>query len=139
VEPLPDSPSPLLVRTDFSDAGVWRELCDAVSAPVPDHGYQFFADMAFLDDPAHDGEDPDRLLAMTTRYTHRFLVIADAATMTGPERPLLVLGLREPDRGRTFRALPSTIQSIENNLTLANMDFREFADAAGPDGVFRGF
>jgi hypothetical protein len=42
-------------------------------------------------------------------------------------------------RGRTFRAIPSQIRAIENNLSLANMDFAEFADNAGADGVFRGF
>jgi hypothetical protein len=31
------------------------------------------------------------------------------------------------------------MQSVENNLGIANMDFSQFADAAGPDGVFRGF
>jgi len=29
--------------------------------------------------------------------------------------------------------------SIENNLSGANMDFDEFANAVGDDGVFRGF
>jgi hypothetical protein len=28
---------------------------------------------------------------------------------------------------------------VENNLSIANMDFEEFADAVGPDGIFRGF
>jgi hypothetical protein len=28
---------------------------------------------------------------------------------------------------------------VENNLSLANMDFHEFADNVGADGVFRGF
>jgi hypothetical protein len=31
------------------------------------------------------------------------------------------------------------IQSIENNLSLANMDFAEFTDSADRDGVLRGF
>jgi hypothetical protein len=42
-------------------------------------------------------------------------------------------------RGRTFRAIPSQIQGIENNLSIANMDFYEFADWVDEDGVFRGF
>ena len=41
--------------------------------------------------------------------------------------------------GRTFRAIPSAIQSIENNLSITNMDFREFADNLDADGVFRAF
>jgi hypothetical protein len=28
--------------------------------------------------------------------------------------------------------------SIDNNLSLGNMDYQEFADAADDDGVFRG-
>jgi hypothetical protein len=31
------------------------------------------------------------------------------------------------------------VQSIENNLSIANMDFAEFADSVNEDGVFRGF
>jgi hypothetical protein len=28
---------------------------------------------------------------------------------------------------------------IENNLSIANMDFEEFGNAVGKDGIFRGF
>jgi hypothetical protein len=35
--------------------------------------------------------------------------------------------------------LPSQIQAIENNLSIANMDFEDFADSVDADGVFRGF
>jgi hypothetical protein len=38
-----------------------------------------------------------------------------------------------------FRAIPSQIQGIENNLSIANMDFAEFTDSVDEDGVFRGF
>jgi hypothetical protein len=31
------------------------------------------------------------------------------------------------------------LNSIENNLSLANMGFEEFAGSIGADGVFRGF
>jgi hypothetical protein len=43
------------------------------------------------------------------------------------------------DPGRTFRVIPSEMWGVENNLSLSNMDFFEFADAADEDGVFRGF
>lgn len=43
--------------------------------------------------------------------------------------------------GRSFRTRPWEVGSIGANLSLVNMDFREFADVADatPDGVFRGF
>ena len=41
--------------------------------------------------------------------------------------------------GATFRCVPSAVQAVENNLSIANMDFEEFAGAVDEDGVFRGF
>jgi hypothetical protein len=41
--------------------------------------------------------------------------------------------------GRTFRVIPGEIWGVENNLSLANMDFAEFADSTDRDGLFRGF
>jgi hypothetical protein len=65
-------------------------------------------------------------------------MIVDDATVRWPEHPILVVDLwHEPGRG--FRAVPAAVQSIENNLSIANMDFGEFADAVDEDGIFRGF
>ncbi len=54
------------------------------------------------------------------------------------ERPVLVLDL-ESEPGQTFRAIPSQMSAVENNLSIANMDFEEFGDATDPDGIFRVF
>ena len=51
--------------------------------------------------------------------------------------PVLCLDASAPER--TIRVIPSELWSVENNLSLANMDFEEFAAAAGTEGVFRGF
>ncbi|MBB1512749.1 hypothetical protein H5399_09050 [Tessaracoccus sp. MC1627] len=40
--------------------------------------------------------------------------------------------------GRTFRAIPQEIEPITANLSIANMDFSDFADYADADGIFRG-
>jgi hypothetical protein len=58
--------------------------------------------------------------------------------MRHSEHPVLIVDLFERS-GREFRAIPSTVQSIENNLSLANMDFEEFAEAVDDDRIFRGF
>jgi len=44
-----------------------------------------------------------------------------------------------PFPGRAFRCVVTEVASIEVNLSIANMDFHEFADSVGEDGVFRGF
>jgi hypothetical protein len=42
--------------------------------------------------------------------------------------------------GRTpFRCISSELWGVDNNLNISNMDWEDFAGAAGKDGVFRGF
>ena len=45
--------------------------------------------------------------------------------------------IEEP--GRWFRVVPREAWAVQNNLSLANMDFVDFADSVDRDGVFRGF
>ena len=46
---------------------------------------------------------------------------------------------RGPQYGATLRVVPSEMWSIQNNLTISNMDWEEFADNVDDDGVLRGF
>jgi hypothetical protein len=64
--------------------------------------------------------------------------VVDRLATRHKDFPILVIDLQD-EPGRTFRAVPGEIQSIENNLSIANMRFYEFANNVGPDGVFRGF
>jgi len=134
---LPDSDQALVLRTDFSEQATWNAVRAMILEPVGP--YRFYASVEFVDDPEYRDASTAALLDMARRSAFRtFLIVADRLTMTQPEHPLLVMDLnREP--GREFRALPSQIQSIENNLSIANMDFAEFANAVDADGVFRGF
>ena len=70
---------------------------------------------------------------------HTFLFIADKQTFTHPDNPILVIDLMEVWEENTFRATPETLQGIENNLSIANMDFSEFAENVDSDGIFRRF
>ena len=136
---LPQTNNPLVIRTDFENQQAWKTVCKLIRAPVQDHGATFHAYVEFLDDAEFRNLTSEDLLArLPGDYRHSFLVVVDSTALTHPEFPVLVVDLRA-DRGRTFRALPSQIQSIENNLSIANMDFFEFADNVGDDGIFRGF
>jgi len=139
VKQLPSIENSLLLRTDFSDDSHWASLCDAVQHPNEDG---FKAYVVCLSDPAYDGLTLDQLMALAPMGDqcgeHIFAFVADRATFASPERPVLVVDLYD-EPGRTFRVIPREIWGVENNLSLANMDYREFADNADPDGVFRGF
>ncbi len=69
---------------------------------------------------------------------HFFMFVVDRTSLTHPERPILVVDLyHEP--GRTFRVIPAEAYSVQNNLSVRNMDFFEFADNVDSDGIFHGF
>jgi hypothetical protein len=137
--PLPETVAALVVRTDFESEDTWKTICDLIRQPVHDAGEDFFAYVEFLDsDDFRDLAEPELLARVPGGYRHSFLFVVDTVAIQSPEFPILVIDLIH-ERGRTFRAIPSQIQGIENNLSIANMDFFEFADNVDQDGVFRGF
>jgi hypothetical protein len=75
---------------------------------------------------------------VSENYSHPFIIVVDRTAISSPEFPLLIIDLYDGP-GREFRAVPSQIQSIQNNLSLANMDFEEFGESVDEDGVFHGF
>jgi hypothetical protein len=133
---LPETDNSLLLRTDFSDDAVWASLCIAVQQPNEEG---FRAHLDCFSDPAYDRLGVEELVAVCPKGGDRtFAFIADRTTFTDPERPVLVVDFyHEP--GRTFRVTPREMWGVENNLSIGNMDFYEFADNVDPDGVFRGF
>jgi len=131
---IPDTENSLLLRTDFSDETAWSALCAAIQAPVG----EFQADVTPLSDPAFDGATTEELIALASEAEHLFVFVADQVALTDPEHPVLVVDLLD-EPGRTFRVIPSEAWGVENNLSLANMDFEDFAGAVHDDGVFRGF
>ncbi len=126
----------LLIRTDFSDDRAWEEVCRAVQEPqTPD---EFQASVECISDEACAGLAPEAVAALLPPGSRRpFVFLADARACQTPGHPVLVVDLLD-EPGRTFRVVAAHAWAIENNLRLANMDFAEFASAAGKDGVFRG-
>lgn len=134
MKPLPRSDMALVIRTDFSDDAAWNAVVAAIRQPVEG----FYAYVEFVDDPAFKDLTVEQLVAVGDDLSKSYTIVADAVTMSGAEHTLLVVSLLE-EPGRVFRAIPSEMPSIENNLSITNMDFWEFADNVDADGVFRGF
>ncbi|SFR29936.1 hypothetical protein SAMN04488564_12429 [Lentzea waywayandensis] len=142
---LPATPDVPVIRTDFSDQEAWERIKAGIGWVTPD---EFEANVSFVDDPVFAGATVAELLAAgPDRPTHALLLVVDETTIRSAEHPILVVDLgseADPDQGwpgeaagRSFRALPHTIQEIENNLTIANMDWGDFADGVDEDGVRR--
>lgn len=136
---LPSIENSLLLRTDFSDDAAWASLCEAAQRPNADG---FTADVTCISDPAYGGLAAPQLVTLAPRGNrngqHTFAFIADQRTFAAPDRPVLVVDLYDQP-GRTFRVVPREMWSVENNLSISNMDFDEFAKSVDSDGVFRGF
>jgi hypothetical protein len=135
VRALPQSNNALVVRTDFSGDAVWSRLRSAIETPVG----EFRAYVTFVDDRQYDSLTIEQLLELVrTGSNHMFIFLVDRETVTRPEHPILVVDLFDQS-GRSFRVIPSEMWGVENSLSLANMDWEEFADNVDDDGVFRGF
>jgi hypothetical protein len=138
-----------VIRTDFTHVEEWTQLQDTILEPQTND--EFTANVEFVDDQAYDGLTAARLLEIVP--TDPYVPIAflvDTQTLTHPDRPILVVNTgddreilededEEPQYGATFRVVPAEMWNVENNLSLANMNWEEFADSVDDDGVFRGF
>ena len=135
---IPNTEHALVLRTDFSNQATWDSICAAIRRP--NDVYNFIAYVHFLDDEGYSGITKERLLALIPNdYNQTYIIVVDQTTISHPEHPLLIVDLFEENTGNEFRAIPSQIQWIENNLSIGNMDSEEFAEAVGEDGIFRGF
>jgi hypothetical protein len=147
---------PWVIRTDFSDAVKWATVCDLIAAPQRKIGQDFYAYVQYKDDERFANLEPNDVVhSLPDDYPGFLCFVVDAATLNNDDHPVLVIGFspnsteledyqRTPKQTplseiKTFRAVPSAIQSIQNNLSIANMDFEDFADCVDTDGVFRGF
>lgn len=124
-----------LVRTDFSSDKGWREALSQATAESEDG---FRAELEPIDDRSFEGQGPEALAANDRWKGGAALFVVDAHTIEDCECSITCIDLRDQP-GRSFRAIPSALWGVENNLRLANMDFDEFAGAVGEDGTFRGF
>lgn len=133
---LPESGQSLLVRLDFSDQGAW-ELLAAESGAENEDGCM--ANLDIVDDAAFTDAQAKqlRLAVPANDYGASVLFAADSRTLTEEGRPVIVIYLYE-DR-QPFRCAVSELWAVENNLNIANMDWEDFSENTGPDGVFRGF
>ena len=136
VRVLPELTGSDLVCTDFTDGAAWEQVSHDAQQENADG---FRACIHPVSDPAFDGLSWEAVKAAVPADDDEgaVLFIADTAALVSHEHPVLVVDLLE-DRP-PFRCIASELWGVENNLSIANMDWEEFADAADDDGIFRGF
>ena len=141
-----------VVRTDFTDDESWELVVYELTKP-DDDGAE--AHVTPVEDRSLRGVTGDLLGSAFDGQgmSYGYVVLADARSMAeavaGEELTVDYVDVSVADEedaelfesfpGRTFRCAALQFASVEVNLSLANMDFAEFADNVGADGVFRGF
>jgi hypothetical protein len=135
VKALPRTKNALVLRTDFSSDAVWEAVCSEIRKPVG----EFRAYVDCVSDASFAGLSIEKLVELAAKDQDRpFVFLVDEVTIADQEHPIVVVDLFT-DLGRSFRVVPREMWGVENNLSIANMDFADFADNADDDGVFRGF
>ncbi|MFI9507795.1 DUF6924 domain-containing protein [Nocardia sp. NPDC052566] len=140
---LPEGES-LFIRTDFTDNAAWAAVLDAALQPWDlGDGILAYANLTPVDDRRFDALTVEKLESLVPAPPPYYLFLVDKRTITDPEHPILVVDTsrENPDAVGlpAFRTLPSEMASIENNLSLSNMDFEDFSENVDAQGVFRGF
>lgn len=130
----------LLVRTDYADEAAWQSLLAQVSAPSKEG---FVPLLKVLDNRVWENLGVRDIAAWARGALSGIVFVADEMAIKASEKTLLVVNVATTpgeDFGRAFRVVASEVWGPENNLRIANMEFRDFADAADETGgVHRGF
>jgi len=137
---IPETKQTALVRTDFSDDAAWKKVCKEATKEI--NGCAAYLD--FIDDKAFLGLDPKKIKsAIPKDYNHLLIFFADQKTFSEVNKTLLCIELGPESKYRSFRVAMKAMWEVENNLSIANMDFEDFVDpeqkALDIDGVFHGF
>ena len=145
---------PWVIRTGKFADSYWKNICSQISQLQTVN--LFLAYVQFVDDRRYLGKSVGELVRMLPdEYPNAFCFVVDDSTFTSAEDAIAVVsflpdwndeldgfdwkphGQIDDNQIRQFRALPSAIQRIQNNLSLANMGFEDFANYVDEDGVFR--
>ncbi|MFC8862814.1 MULTISPECIES: DUF6924 domain-containing protein [Streptomyces] len=112
----------------------------------------FLANIHVVDDVAYSDLTTEQAVSVA-RARGDLLIVADTTALTGPEMSLLAVLPFDEDEDDDYdededdetkqehgelRVIAAELWSIENNISLANMDWEDFVNAAD-EGVFRGF
>ncbi|GGK30147.1 hypothetical protein GCM10011583_72590 [Streptomyces camponoticapitis] len=149
-----DAFAALIIRTDYADETAWQMIVAEVSQPSGAGG-EYEARVHLVDDPVWAGSTPAAVRAAVRQDDQLSVVfVADRTTMQSAQHPLLALNISDEDKdldpmyyqelidsppAQEFRTTPGAVHDVHANLSLANLDFDGFAEAALADseGILR--
>ena len=98
----------------------------------------FVANLTVVSDPAWASASVTDIQTAHAGDKERVVAFVFDATAASDEKHSLLCINLASKKVRTMRVLPSEVWSVENNLSLGNMEWSDFASAL-KEGVFVGF
>ncbi|WP_406502351.1 DUF6924 domain-containing protein [Streptomyces sp. NBC_01602] len=144
----------LIIRTDYNDEVAWQAVATGLTQPWGENS-ELEAHVHLIDDPAWADATPDEVLTAVRRDENLSVVfVADLVTMHSADcalracdvwaededfDPMYYQELIDSPPPREFRTAPAAVHDVHANLSIANVDFEEFAEGASadPEGVLR--
>ncbi|MEU4163444.1 hypothetical protein [Actinoplanes sp. NPDC026670] len=133
--PQPDDLTSLVLRTDFDDDRRWEAFMEIMSSIGNHRMVTFVSDTVFADATVQQLVDADAAADIDDRVFYLF--VADSKTLADNESPLLAVDL-DAEPGRSFRVPLQCYAEVSANLSIANLDFADFADVVDTTGTYRG-
>ncbi len=130
MKPILNLQSPLILRTDFSDDTVWRQICQILDQPTLD-GYD--EPMNYVNDPQYERLMVSKLFSIIPEPedTELFEVfIVDTMTISDPTHPLLLVdvagdpGYVKP--GRSVRIPYDEVRDAAMQFSIGNLDISDY-------------
>ena len=134
-----------VVRTHYGDDRAWQALLEALDAEYGRYGRPS-PDFLLVDDPAWADATPEEAVAAVSGPAATAVFLADAEALTEEKGwPLLTVDVPfagaepAPEAETRFRSALDMVYYVDCNLSIANLDFADFADGASEasDGVLR--
>jgi len=130
MKPLSHAQSPLILRTDFSNDAVWKQICRILDQPTLE-GYD--DPMTYVNDREYEGISIAQVFSIipaAERSELVYIFIVDATTIAKPKHPLLLLdmigdpGYVKP--GRYTRIDLEWVRDVAMQFSIGNMDIDDF-------------
>lgn len=126
-----------LIRTDFTDENIWKEVLREITTPSKDYGFVSY--VTPINDIENQLKTPENLIANLPKdYKFSFIILFDSVTVKHKDNILLCVDLSKKQH-RSFRVKPCDLWMVENNLSIANIDFEEFSNSLDSNQIFNGF
>ncbi len=128
----------LVICGDYSNERAWASLTREIVQPVGE--FAFIAHVDFVYNPSIASMTENQIINVVAESSDAFFVFyLPDGELEKTEPTLVLLDFEDRDSIRRMKLIPKAVQTVENNLTIANLLTEEFQQEVDDDGIYRDF